>query len=274
MVKTLSKIGLIAGAVLVVLVIVLALCANILSLYSPMSQNISERLTPPSQQHPFGTDYMGRDNQARVFYGLRATLGVSALAVLIALVIGGVLGLIGGACGSAINRVVILFARFLSAGPGILLLLAIAYRWGSSVLHMALGMPIVLMPGFIRVFSGLIFCVKGNGAKKALGMVAAQIFLSMAMAALICAALGWMGFGIPVPTPELGSIIAGGIAYLRNAPFLIVYPSLALVVTALSFFILGESLNALVLVGESGGNNTELQEPSPQQLHNNLIRPE
>ena len=266
MVRILSKIGVITGAVLIVMLTVTALFANILTEHNPIATNIQEQLSPPSRQHPYGTDNMGRDNQTRVFHGFRTTLGASSLSVLTALILGGALGLLAGGCGSTIYRAIILLARFLSAGPGILLILAIAYRWGSPALHMALGIPIVLIPGFIRVFSGLMLCKKDNNAKKLFGVVIAQISLGMAMAVLVCAGLGFIGLGAQPPTPEFGTMLASGIMYFRNAPWLVAYPGFALAVAALSFCILGESLNALLLAGESNGNITDLKEPGYQAI--------
>jgi len=247
---TLSKIGVIVGAILVVLMIILALCASILTEYDPFVSSMQDRFSPPSQQHPFGTDNMGRDIQSRIFHGLRTTLGVSFLAVLIALVLGGALGLLAGAFDGVISRSVILLARFLSAGPGILLVI-VSYRGGLSALNLALRMPVVLIPGFVRAFSGLKLCQKGNNTKKPLGMVIAQISLSMALAVFVCAVISYIGLGIPAPSPEFGALIAVGRDHLRNAPWMVVYPGLALAFAALSFNILGESLNALLLKSES-----------------------
>ena len=96
MVKSLSKTGVIVGAILVILIIILALCASIISAYDPITVNAREQLSSPSQQHPLGTDNLGRDIQTRILHGLRTTLGVSFLAMLIALVLGGALGLLAG----------------------------------------------------------------------------------------------------------------------------------------------------------------------------------
>jgi len=124
----------------------------------------------------------------------------------------------------------------------------------------------VLIPGFIRAFSGLKLCQKGNNTKKPLGMVIAQISLSMALAVFVCAVISFVGLGIQPPTPEFGSLIAVGRMYLREAPWLVVYPGLALAFTALSFNIFGESLNALLLKSESKENNSD-QQPVYQQQH-------
>ena len=166
-----------------------------------------------------------------------------------------------------VYRSVILFARFLSAGPGILLVIVIAFKGGASNLSLSLGIPAVLIPGFIRVFSGLKLCLKGNSVKKPLGMVIAQISLSMALAALVCAVISFVGLGIQAPTPEFGNIISEGRQYLRHASWLVVYPGLALALSALSFFILGESLNASLLSGESEENNANQQKPVYQQQY-------
>ena len=250
----LSQIGVIIGAILIVLLLIIAVLAGIISKNDPIQQSIQNTLEGPSAQHPFGTDRLGRDIFSRVLYGLRANLGVGALAVLIALVIGAILGgagglleLFAGTPGKAINNIITIFARFLSSGPSFLLLLAIAGSHISATVPITIGIALILIPGFIRIASGAVLCGKEMRATGIIGMVLAKISLSMALAVLAYSILGFFGLGMQPPMPELGAMVSEGRSYLRASPTSIIYPGLLLVVTVLSFNILGESLNSSLI---------------------------
>ena len=252
MIKSLSIAGIIISSLLILLLIITALFAGILTGYDPILQNLQDRFSPPSSQHLFGADSFGRDVLTRVLYGFRSSLGVGALSILIALIIGALLGIAAGSTGSVIYSVIITAARFLSAGPGIILTILMAV-WSRSPLGCAIGIAIILIPGFIRVFSSIISYKKAGDI---LLVIIAQMALSMALAVLLYAGLSYIGLGAQPPTAEPGLMIAHGIRYLRNGPHEAVIPGIALVLTALSFNILGESLNTYVLTKEK-------DEPSP-----------
>ena len=254
----LNKTGMIAGAILVGLLILMALFASILTTHDPIAIDPAVRLSPPTQQNPFGTDNLGRDMLSRILYGWRTTLFIGFLAMLIALVAGAILGMAGGVLedvagsfGKVVNKVFICTARFLSAGPGILLAIAIAvasvYNRG-GYLGRATGIALLLVPGFIRVFGGVAPCFRDKTVKHAILMVLAQISLSIALAILVCAGLGYLGLVVQPPTPELGALIGSSREFLRVGSYLLLFPGLLLGVSALSFNILGESLNAHLLV--------------------------
>ena len=274
MIRILSSIGTIAGAILVILLIALALFPSVLTEFDPMVTDIGTQLTPPSQQHPFGTDNLGRDIQARLLYGLGESLGVSAIAMLMALIVGGVLGIAAGWFGEVVNNAVVSFARFLSAGPSILLMIVIAATGGGKLI-IAMGIAVVLLPGFIRVFGGVASCIKNKDAVSSLGLAIARISLSMALAVLLYAGLGFLGFGVQMPQlgvqmpqPELGNMISAAYQYMREYPSQVLYPGLTLAAIALPFNILGESLNALLLSRETrkraAAGGAELSDETPE----------
>ena len=256
MYRKLSFIGIIVGLVLVAVLVFSALFAGILTKYDPIEVAPDVRFSPPSQQHVLGTDNLGRDFFTRLVYGLRTSLSVSFVSTLIALVVGALLGIGGafldgaaGGAGRIANKAVICLARFLAAGPGILLAIIIAYN-NLGVMRFAVGIPFLLIPGFIRVFNGLALCFsdKKTDMLKASGAVVAQISLSVPLAILFYAGMGYLGLGAHPPTAELGLLIASGREFAHSAPYLLVYPGLTLAVTALSFNILGECLNAVILL--------------------------
>ena len=252
MMKYLPLIGLIVGAVLVLLLVFSALFAGALSGYDPIESSVEERLIPPSQRHPFGTDALGRDTLSRIVYGFREDLGVGGLAVLVSLVVGGAVGVVAGLVGGVLYKAAIYAMRFIAAGPGILFAVAIVSVWRGS-LSIVVGIAVLLVPGFTRVVSGLVLCLKNDNANKggyllsALLAVLGRVSLSMALAILVYAGFSFIGLGAQPPTPELGAMIGEGRMYIRDAAHTLVYPGVALVVSVLSFNILGESLNAVAV---------------------------
>ena len=262
MIKNLSIIGSIAGALLVAFLICVALFADSFSGYDPHMQNFEDRMSAPSRQHTFGTDNLGRDVLSRVIHGIRDDVLVAAQAALIALVAGGVLGAVAGLVGGITDKAIVFFGRFLASGPAILLTIVLAMRnlafAGETVGLLTVGIVFMLIPGFIRVVRGIVLGSADAGdniVKRALtiaGLAAARLFLSLAAAVLVYSGLCFLGLGALPPSPELGAAIKSGRNMMSSASYLTVFPSLALVLTTLSFGILGESLTALLQRTESG----------------------
>ena len=244
-----AKTGMLIGAILVVLLVFIALFAGVLTEYDSTVTNTQSFFDPPSWQYPFGTDRMGGGVLTRVFHGIGTNLKISFLSMLISLIIGVFLGSVTELLGKWVNTAVAYtyFARFLSSGPGIILALLMAYHFAGSSGMAALGIAIALLPGFIRIINSVFFQIKEKDFKRAFGMIAAQASLSIALASLLYATLGFLGLGAQSPTQELGSLISEGSRFIRIAPHVVVYPGIALAIIALSFNVLGESLNSIVL---------------------------
>ena len=245
-----SHIGVIAGAALILIMVILAVFAGSVSKYDPISTDVSRSLEFPSSRHLFGTDRLGRDVFSRVLHGLREDLKVGVFAVLLALVGGSILGVLStlleqhaGILGKAVSNCITMYARFISAGPGILLLIAIVtFRFGSTVM-MVIGIALVLVPGFIRVIGGIFKRRKNTITLGIAGIVCAIISTNMALAIMLFAAMGFLGLGIRPPMPELGALIAEGRNHLRNASYAVIYPGMTLFVALAAFYLFGESLN-------------------------------
>jgi len=277
MIKKLSVAGAIIGALLVLLLICVALLADSLAGYDPLTTHYDERMSAPSRQHPYGTDLLGRDVQSRVIHGVRDDLIFAAGATLIALVAGGVLGIVAGLLkGGVIDKIIVFLGRFLASGPAILLAAVLAmstFGPDGTATGRTVGVAIVLIPGFIRVIRGIIAGKVDEGAnvgRRALmmaGAAASQVFISISVAILVYAGLSFLGIGAQPPASELGAAIASGRNNLHGAPYLMVYPALALITMTLSFNILGESLLGLVqpterLATSHPGGAYETQSPN------------
>lgn len=252
------------GLALVVFLILLAIFADVLFNYEEVviKQNTAIRLQGPSAEHWFGTDEFGRDILARLVHGGRISLVVGVIAVAIALTIGGTLGAISGFFGGTVDMVISRLMDVLLAVPSLLLSITIVSALGPSILNLMIAIAVSSVPGYARIVRSSVMTVRDNEfveAAKAIGANNAQIIashilpnclapiivqvsLKVASAILSTSGLSFLGLGVKAPTPEWGSMLSGGRAYLRNAPHLTVFPGLCIMLTILSLNLLGDGL--------------------------------
>jgi peptide/nickel transport system permease protein len=250
------------GLVIVVTIAVAALAAPLLAPHDPNAQDVLNRLASPSADHLLGTDSLGRDELSRILYGARASL-LTALAVgagilLIGIVVGMISGLAGGWLDGAIMRVVDVLLAF----PSLLLALAVAGTLGPGLLHLALAMTVVWWAEYARLVRGLVLGVKERAfveAATALGAsrlrtalrhvlpnIAAPVIvlatLQTARLLLSLASLSFLGLGVSPPTAEWAAMLSEGKEFLADAPLLMVWPGLAITITALGLNLVGDGL--------------------------------
>jgi len=251
------------GLVIVTVLTLAAVLAPWLAPYDPADQELTIRLQGPSLHHPFGNDELGRDILSRLLLGARVSMRVGATVVLISgiagVLIGGFAGYIGGKLDTFITVVVI---NSLLAFPGILLQIAIVAFLGPGLDRLIFALAIIGWVGFARLARGQVLKVKTLDfveAARALGASSLRIFIfhilpniiqpvliqasiGMAGAILAEASLSFLGLGITPPTPSWGSMLNDGRSHLFDAPHMVVFPSVALVATILSFNFLGDAL--------------------------------
>jgi len=256
--KYVSIIGVAIGGLLLIFLIIVSAAPSVFTEYSPIRQDISHTLSEPTEDHPYGTDRLGRDVEARLIYGLRSTLGISALSTLIAMVSGAFLGAIDAAVSavgiksgllgpSSLSRAF----RITASVFGIPLVLGYIAARGVSFGILVSVTPIILLPNFARVFKALFFTLfSGDRTPKTqlrmLFAPLAQIPLSMALAVTIITSLGFIGLGIQPPMTELGAMIADGRNLIRSNFSLFIYPWLVLTALLFALTVLGESLKGLL----------------------------
>ncbi len=251
------------GLIIVVFLVLIALLAPWLVMYDPAAQELSARLAGPSWDHPFGTDELGRDILSRVMMGTRVSMRVGATVVLLSgfvgVLIGGAAGFIGGRFDTVITVVVI---NSLLAFPGILLAIALVAFLGPGLNKLILALSVVGWVGYARLARGQVLKVKTLDfveAARAMGASKLRIFflhvlpniiqpvlvqasIGMAAAILAEAALSFLGLGITPPTPSWGSMLNAARSHLFDAPHILIFPSLILMVTVLSFNSLGDAI--------------------------------
>ena len=251
------------GLIIVSILTAVALLAPWLVIHDPSAQELSARLSSPSWEHPFGTDELGRDILSRVMMGTRISMRVGATVVLfsglIGVLIGGAAGFIGGRLDTVMTVIVI---NSLLAFPGILLAIALVAFLGPGVNKLILALTIIGWVGYARLARGQVLKVKTLDfveAAHALGATKARVFLlhvlpnilqpvlvqasiGMAAAILAEASLSFLGLGITPPTPSWGSMLNSARNHLFDAPHMVMFPAVVLMVTVLSFNFLGDAI--------------------------------
>lgn len=253
------------GLVLTVAIVLLALLAPILHPYDPATdRNYLERLKPPSLNHWFGTDGLGRDVLILVWYGLRTSLLVGVVSVSLGLVIGLLLGLVAGYFRGWLDTVIGWLTDILLAFPSILLAIAVVTVTGPSLPSVMVAVGVVQIPIFIRLTRSMVLSlreqdfvqsVKAFGATPtriifrhilpaSLAPLVVQATLSIGTATLEAAGLGFLGLGAQPPTPELGTMLSDAFknGYSLSSPWTILFPGLLITLTVLAFNLLGDGL--------------------------------
>ena len=217
---------------------------------------------PPSAEHIFGTDDMGRDLFLRVIYGLRYSFSLALGAVAIAFVVGTFFGSLAGFYGGKLEMIIMRLLDVLSSIPTVLLGMVIVSVLGSGVGNLMLAIAITAMPQFVRMARASILTVRGEEyieASKAMGMPNMRIIFTQAFpnaisplivaltsrigsAILEIASLSYLGFGIAPPLPELGALVSAGRNFIKDAPYITMFPGLFILLTTFAFAMLGDGL--------------------------------
>ena len=252
-----------ASAGLIAIIVLTAIFADVLAPYDPLAAQPEIRLAAPSWAHPFGTDDIGRDVLSRIIYGSRISLWVGLLAVGIGTFVGMIIGLITGYWEGRTDLVLQRVMDAVQAIPGLILALAIVSVLTPSTTNAMLAIAVVIIPGNSRIVRGAVLSAKQNRyveAAQALGcrnlhiiaihilpnvtapiLIIASIWLGNAI--LIEASLSFLGLGTQPPTPSWGLMLSStGRAFMEQAPWLAVFPGLAISLAVLGFNLFGDTL--------------------------------
>jgi peptide/nickel transport system permease protein len=250
------------GTTLTLLVVALALLANQMAPYDPIALNARHRLEAPSADFRFGTDRLGRDVFSRVLHGARSSLGIAATSVAVSLILGSTLGLLAGYFGGALDLVIGRIMDVLFSFPALLLAIAVAAMLGPGVRNAALAISVVYTPLFARVIRGPVISERHRDYVQAARVIGAshyaiiyrhilpnvvspiiiQASAALSTAILLEAALSYIGLGTQPPAPSWGTMLSEGRTFLETAPWMSIFPGLAIALTVLAFNLLGDGL--------------------------------
>lgn len=252
----------IIGLSVVSIYVLMAIFAPWLGLYDPIKNDLSNSLAPPSREHPFGTDLLGRDVLSRVIFAARTSLEIAIVVIAVALLIGLLLGITAGYYGGLIDEVIMRAIDVVMSFPGILLALALVSFLGASLRNLLIAVAISNVPDLTRVTRSAVISVKENeyieaaraSGEKDLGIVLHYILpncmapimvqstLRMATAIIWASGLSFLGLGVQPPTPEWGVDLSDGRLFLATSPHVAIFPGLALFFLVLGINVLGDGL--------------------------------
>lgn len=251
-----------AGVTIVGALVLAAVLAPLLPLGSPTDISKDLALRPPSAAEPFGRDDLGRSLLSRVIHAYRVSLGVAVTSALLAVAVGGPLGLVAGYVEGLPDQLIMRPLDVLMAFPAILLAIALMSVFGTGATLVSVALAVVYTPVMARVARAAVLATKVevyvDGAR-ALGAAMPRLVLAhivpnaatpilvqasvlMAIGILIEAALSFLGVGVRPPTPSLGLMLADGRGFMVQAPWMVVFPGLAVMLAVLGFNLLADGL--------------------------------
>lgn len=253
----------VVGLSIIAFFLVISLLAPVLRPYdAARDRDLRSRLAPPSAEHIFGADELGRDIFTRVWHGGRVSLRVGLIAVALAVVVGTFLGLVAGYLGGWVDTAIVWLLDILLAFPGILLAIAIVATLGPSLTNALIAISITQIPIYTRIVRSVVLSLReseyvqaaralGSGGGRvvlrhilpnSLSPLIVQLTLSIGVAILDVAALGFLGLGAQPPTPEWGLMIRDGFSQFLRAPWMSIFPGIAIFLSVVGFNLLGDAV--------------------------------
>ncbi len=251
-----------AGLLILLVYVFLAIFADHLAPYGFDDQDLSRRFIRPSAKYLFGTDNLGRDIFSRIIYGTRISLRVGLISVAISSSIGTLLGAIAGFYGKAVDNIIMRCVDVMLAIPSILLAISIAAALGPGLSNVMIAISIGSIPSFARIVRASVLTVKEQEFVEAarsigasdlriivrhilpncLATIIVQATLGVAGAILSTSGLSFIGLGISPPTPEWGSMLSAGRQYIRDHGYIVFFPGLAIMITIFALNLFGDGL--------------------------------
>jgi peptide/nickel transport system permease protein len=251
-----------AGVVIVVIFLLMAIFGKALAPYDPIAPNMGLKLHAPSLSHPMGTDHLGRDVMSRVMAGARISLKVAVVVLGFAVAFGALVGAISGYLGGFVDEVLMRFTDLFLAFPALVLAIAVAASLGRDLKYTMIAVSTVFWPWYARLVRAQVLSIRERGfveAARSIGasagrllfrhilpnavsVVIIQVTLDVGYAILITSSLSFIGLGAQPPSPEWGTMMAEARNYFRDAWWYTTFPGLALTLTVFAFNVLGDGL--------------------------------
>lgn len=251
---------------IILLIVLIAVCAPLISPYDPYESQIQNSLLPPSAEHYFGTDKLGRDIFTRILYGVRISITMALIVVIISGGLGTLIGVISAYVGGKVDNVIMRLTDVFLAFPGIVLAIAIAGVLGGSAVNAVLAVVIVGWTKYARLARSLTLKVKQQdylsaaitSGTRPIAMIQRHILPNIIPIIIITAALdigalmmelaglSFLGFGAQPPTPEWGLMLNEGRQLIQTAPWLMIFPGLAIALVVSVFNLWGDSLRDIL----------------------------
>jgi peptide/nickel transport system permease protein len=254
------------GFLVVAILLISALFAPYIASHDPLEVNIVNKLQPPSKEHIFGTDEVGRDIFSRIVFGTRISLKIGFLVVVLSFPVGTILGAIAGYFGGIVDQLIMRTTDIFLSFPGIILAMSIAAALGPSIENVLLALVIVWWPWYTRIVRSSVLAIKNSEfieSARAMGAnplhilfkevlpnsiapASIQASLDFGFVILAAAGLSFIGLGAQPPSPEWGAMLSSSREILREAWWAATFPGLAILFTVLGFNLLGDGLRDIL----------------------------
>jgi peptide/nickel transport system permease protein len=252
-----------ASAVVLVLLVLIALAAPLVSRYDPVTPDVPSQFRPPDRAHWMGTDHLGRDVYSRLVHGARVSLSVGFLSVGIAMLVGVVAGTVSGYFGGLLDLLLQRVIDTMMGVPALVVAMVIMFVLGSSLANVVIAITAAYTPQFVRIVrsealaareADYVAAAVASGARtlRILGrhivpntLTSVFVFATGALGGAIVAeaSLSFLGLGIPPPTPSWGQMLQGAARlHMETFPWLVIFPGLAITVVVYAFNMLGDAM--------------------------------
>jgi len=237
-----------AAVVALCVLVLLILCGIFAPYIAPDPYDLQDTTATfqlPNAQHLLGTDNFGRDILSRIIYGSRVSLIVGFSSIIVAIIVGGLLGAISGYYGGKVDNILMRLMDILMAIPGMLLAISLAAVLKPGLMNLVIAIAIAEVPGYARVVRASVLTIKDQEyieAATCMAPIIVQATLGVAGAILSAASLSFLGLGIQPPTPEWGSMLSSARQFIRQYWHMTTFPGLAIMITIFALNVLGDGL--------------------------------
>lgn len=255
--------GAMIGLIMLVIIAILLIGGPLLVSYdSAITQNSSLALEGPSSEHFFGNDGYGRDIFARIIYGGRTSVAIALIATLASCIVGSILGAVAGYFGKAVDSIIMRGLDIFMSVPDILFTMAVVYALGASFVNLIIALTLAYFTNYVRLVRSEVLTLSeqdyveaasagGAGSMRiilshilpnAIGVIIINTTLNVAKIIIYESTLSFLGLGMPAPQPEWGQMLSEAREFMRNAPHLMIFPTLAIVIVACAINLVGDGL--------------------------------
>lgn len=247
---------------LALIISIVAVITPFIATYNPTEAVLKDALQPPNNEHLFGTDALGRDVFTRVLYGARISISTSLILVTLTMIIGSILGIVSGFFGGIIDNIIMRIADIMLSFPDLILAMAISGILGANIINSMIAILCVSWTKYARLSRSIVLKIKTQDYIKSAEIIGSKrlhllthyflpnilptmivtAFTDIGTIILSLSSLSFLGFGVQPPTAEWGYMLSEGRNYLQSAPWLLVYPGLAIFITVAIFNLMGDSI--------------------------------
>lgn len=257
-----NKGALIGLGILIIILFVLIFTGLFIPYEMVANQDLSNKLAPPSRDHIFGTDSYGRDVFSRIIYGGRTSLSIAVFATITSCIVGSMLGAISGYFGGKVDSIITRSLDIFMSIPDILFTMAVVFALGANFTNLLIALTLAYFTNYVRLVRSQVLnladleyveAAKAGGASgfriilshilpNAIGVIIVNTTLNVSKIILYESTLSFLGLGMPPPAPEWGLMLAEAREFMRTAPHLLLFPAIAIVLTACSINLMGDGL--------------------------------